>query len=87
MEHGQTKVLSEDTRCRPVSRDFRWKKIPSQYFKTSREVIRLHFETSSICSVMAASHLCHETGRFRWNRFGPMFAAEITKRRAGRLRA
>lgn len=41
MEHDQTKALSEDTRCRPVSRDFRRKKIPSQYFKTSREVIRL----------------------------------------------
>ena len=21
--------------------------------------------------------ICHETVRFRWNRFGPMFAAEI----------
>lgn len=25
--------------------------------------------------------LCHETVRFWWNRFGPMFAAEIRKRR------
>jgi putative transposase len=25
--------------------------------------------------------ICHETVRFWWNRFGPMFAAEITKRR------
>ncbi|WP_205944863.1 IS6 family transposase [Pelagibius litoralis] len=25
--------------------------------------------------------ICHETVRFRWNRFGPMFAAEIRKRR------
>jgi hypothetical protein len=23
--------------------------------------------------------ICHETVRFWWNRFGPMFAAEITK--------
>ncbi len=26
--------------------------------------------------------ICHETARFWWNRFGPMFAAEIRKRRA-----
>ncbi len=26
--------------------------------------------------------ICHETVRFWWNRFGPMFAAEIRKRRA-----
>ena len=25
--------------------------------------------------------ICHETVRFWWNRFGPMFAAEIRKRR------
>jgi putative transposase len=25
--------------------------------------------------------ICHETVRFRWNRFGPMFATEIRKRR------
>ena len=25
--------------------------------------------------------ICHETVRFWWNRFGPMFAAEIQKRR------
>ena len=31
--------------------------------------------------------LSHETVRFWWNRFGPMFAAEIRKRRADRLRA
>jgi len=31
--------------------------------------------------------ICHETVRFWWNRFGPMFAAEIRKKRADRLRA
>lgn len=25
--------------------------------------------------------ICHETVRFWWNRFGPMFAAEIRRRR------
>ncbi len=31
--------------------------------------------------------ICHETVRFWWNRFGPMFAAEIRRRRAESLRA
>ncbi len=30
--------------------------------------------------------ICHETVRFWWNRFGPIFAAEIRKKRAQRLR-
>jgi len=29
---------------------------------------------------------CHETVRFRWNRFGPMFAAEIKKKRIWAIR-
>jgi putative transposase len=28
--------------------------------------------------------ICHETVRFWWNRFGPMFAVEIRKRRIDR---
>ena len=31
--------------------------------------------------------ICHETGRFWWNRFGSMFASEIRRKRADRLRA
>ena len=31
--------------------------------------------------------ICHETVRFWWNRFGPMFAAEIRRRRVDRMRA
>ena len=31
--------------------------------------------------------ICHETVRFLWNRFGPMFAAEIRKKRSAALRA
>ena len=31
--------------------------------------------------------ICHETVRFWWNRFGPMFAAEIRRRRQQTLRA
>ncbi|MGC2783849.1 MAG: DDE-type integrase/transposase/recombinase [Roseiarcus sp.] len=30
--------------------------------------------------------ISHETVRFWWNRFGPMFAAEIRKRRVARMR-
>ena len=31
--------------------------------------------------------ICHETVRFWWNRFGPMFAAEIRRKRSASLRA
>ena len=31
--------------------------------------------------------ICHETVRLWWNRFGPMFAAEIRRKRVGHLRA
>ena len=31
--------------------------------------------------------ISHETVRFWWNRFGPMFAAEIRRKRADRMRA
>src|SRR5882757_4818799 len=30
--------------------------------------------------------VCHETVRFWWNRFGPMFAAEIKRKRSSQLR-
>lgn len=30
--------------------------------------------------------LCHETVRFWWNRFGPMFAADIRRQRVSRMR-
>jgi len=31
--------------------------------------------------------ICHETVRFWWNRFGPMFAAEIRSKRVDRMGA
>ena len=31
--------------------------------------------------------ICHETVRHWWNRFGPMFAAEIRRKRVDRMRA
>jgi len=64
---------------------------PFQYFNSSAEVIRL---TVMLCIRYPLSlrqvedilfergiDICHETVRFWWNRFGPMFAAEIRKRR------
>ena len=66
-------------------------KSPFRYFKTSPEIIRLadimyvRFPLS-LRNVEDLLHerginICHETIRYWWNRFGPMFAAEIRKRR------
>ncbi|WP_394693571.1 IS6 family transposase [Hyphobacterium sp.] len=72
-------------------------KNPFRYFKTSPEVIRLAVMMYvrfplSLRNVEDLLHergidLSHETVRFWWNRFGPMFAAEIRKKRADRMRA
>jgi putative transposase len=66
-------------------------KSPFRYFKTSPEVIRLAVlmyvrYPLSLRHVEDLLHergidICHETVRFWWNRFGPMFAAAIRKRR------
>jgi len=62
-----------------------------RYFNSSPEVIRLTVMMYiryplSLRQVEDLLHergidLCHETVRFWWNRFGPMFAREIRKRR------
>ena len=73
-------------------------KNPFRYFKTSPEVIRLAVMMYirfplSLREVEDMLHergidICHETVRAWWNRFGPMFAAEIRKRvKAGLNRA
>lgn len=64
---------------------------PFKYFKTSPEVIRLAVMMYvrfplSLRNVEDLLHergidITHETVRFWWNRFGPMFAGEIRKRR------
>jgi len=64
---------------------------PFRYFKTSPEVIRLAVMLYvrfplSLHNVEDLLHergidVSHETVRFWWNRFGPMFAAQIRKRR------
>ena len=68
-----------------------------RYFKTSPEIIRLAVMMYirfplSLRQVEDLLHergidICHETVRFWWNRFGPMFAAEIKKKRSAALRA
>ena len=70
---------------------------PFRYFKTSPEIIRLAVMlyvrfALSLRNVEDLLHergidVSHETVRFWWNRFGPMFAAEIWRSRTSRMRA
>jgi putative transposase len=69
---------------------------PFRYFNSSPEVIRLvvmmyvryPLSLRNVEDLLAerAIDVSHETVRFWWNRFGPMFAAEIRKRRAAHMR-
>ena len=64
---------------------------PFRYFKTSPEIIRLAVMMYirfplSLRNIEDLLHergidICHETVRYWWNRFGPMFAREIRKKR------
>ena len=70
---------------------------PFRYFKTNPEVIRLAVMMYirfplSLRNVEDLLHergidISHETVRFWWHRFGPMFAAEIRKRRVQGFRS
>ena len=70
---------------------------PFRYFKTSPEIIRLAVMMYvrfplSLRNVEDLLHergieVSHETVRFWWNRFGPMFASEIRRRRVERMRS
>lgn len=67
------------------------KRSPFRYFKISPEIIRLAvmMYVRFSLSLRNVEDLLHERGvdvsyetiRFWWNRFGPLFAAEIRKRR------
>ena len=69
---------------------------PFRYFNSSPEVIRLvvmmyvRFPLSlrNVEDLLAERgiEICHETVRFWWNRFGPMFAADIKRQRISRMR-
>ena len=73
------------------------KKSPFRYFKTSPEIIRLAVMLYvrfplSLRNVEDLLHergidVSHETVRFWWNRFGPMFANEIRRKRVQQMRA
>ena len=70
---------------------------PFRYFKTSPEIIRLEVMLYvrfplSLRNVEDLLHergieISHETVRFWWNRFGPIFAAKIRRNRISRMRA
>lgn len=64
---------------------------PFRYFNSSPAIIRLAVmmyvrfplslrQVEDLLSERGID-ICHETVRFWWNRFGPLFAAEIRKRR------
>src|SRR5271167_3719855 len=69
---------------------------PFRYFNSSPEVIRLvvmmdvkySLSLRNVEDLLAERgiEISHETIRFWWNRFGPMFAAEIRKKRVARMR-
>jgi putative transposase len=73
------------------------KRSPFRYFKTSPEIIRLAVMLYirfplSLRNFEDLLHergieISHETVRYWWNRFGPMFAAEIRGRRVEAMRA
>ncbi len=70
---------------------------PFRYFRTSPEIIRLAVMMYvrfplSLRNVEDLLHkrgieVSHETVRFWWQRFGPLFAAEIRKRRVDQMRS
>src|SRR4029077_10110628 len=69
---------------------------PFRYFNSSPEIIRLvvmmyvryPLSLRNVEDLLAERgiDISHETVRFWWNRFGPMFAAEIRKRRVAQMR-
>ncbi len=69
---------------------------PFRYFNSSPEVIRLTvmlyirypLSLRQVEDMLfeRGIDICHETVRLWWNRFGPMFAAEIRRRRVQSLR-
>ncbi|MCZ8333084.1 MAG: IS6 family transposase [Rhodobacteraceae bacterium] len=70
---------------------------PFRYFKTSPEIMRLAVilyvrYPLSLRNVEDLLHergieISHETVRHWWNRFGPLFAAEIRRKRVDRMRS
>ena len=69
---------------------------PFRYFNSSPDVIRLvvmmyvRFPLSlrNVEDLLAERgiDICHETVRHWWNRFGPLFAADVRRQRVCRMR-
>ena len=69
---------------------------PFRYFHSSPEVIRmvvmlyvrypLSLRNVEDLLFERGIDLCHETVRLWWNRFGPMFAADIRRQRVSRMK-
>ena len=69
---------------------------PFRYFHSSPEVIRLvvimyvrfplSLRNGEDLLFERGIDICHETVRHWWNRFGPMFAADIRRRRVNHMR-
>ena len=80
--------MSRKSRAKPAN--------PFRYFHSSPEVIRLvvlmyvRFPLSlrNVEDLLfeRGIDICHETVRLWWNRFGPMFAADIRRQRVSRMR-
>ena len=80
--------MSRKSRAKPPT--------PFRYFNSSPEVIRLvvmmyvkyPLSLRNVEDLLAERgiDICHETVRFWWNRFGPMFAAEIRRKRVDLVR-
>ena len=72
-------------------------KNPFRYFDSSPEVIRLvvmmyvryalSLRNVEDLLVERGVDICHETVGLWWNRFGPMFASEIRRKRVHQMRA
>lgn len=70
---------------------------PFRYFDSSPEVIRLmvmmnvkyRLSLRNVEDLVGeqGDRVCYETVRLWWNRFGPMFAAEIRRKRVQKMRA
>ena len=70
---------------------------PFRYFDSSPEVIRtvvmmyvkypLSLRNVEDLLAERGIDICYETVRLWWNRFGPMFAAEIRRKRVQRMRS
>jgi putative transposase len=80
--------MSRKSRAKPPS--------PFRYFNSSPEVIRLvvmmyvryPLSLRNVEDLLfeRGIDICHETVRHWWNRFGPMFAADIRRQRVSRMR-